>query len=352
MYRPKYSITAPILNAVSEISQIKTLVDKSRVLPLNEAQLRRQAMARMVHTSTSIEGNPLEEYQVEKVLSGTSVHADEKSITEVKNYQLALKEVENYSQTSKHVSINQILSLHGLLMKNLLPEDKTGHWRPGSIYIVDDLGNGTEKLRYEGPESRRVPFLINELLKWLSSAEAADIHPVLRAGIFHTQFVHIHPFSDGNGRATRLLTTQILYTSGWDFRKIIVPEDYYNRNRQAYYNALAENWPKGYREGVDITPWIEYFTTGLLIEARKVAEEIASIGFANPENTEKPIYLDKDEIKIMDFLTTTGQMTSRDIQDILHVAKRTAQLKLQKLVQKNLIIQKGKGPSSYYIQKT
>lgn len=351
MYKPNFSITTPILNAISEISQIKTIVDKSRVLPLNEAQLRRQAMARMVHTSTSIEGNKLEEYQVDKVLSGHSVHADEKSITEVKNYQQALKEVENYSHTSKNISINQILSLHALLMKNLLPEDKTGHWRPGSIYIVDDLGNDTEKLRYEGPESKRVPYLINQLLEWLSGEESGDLHPVLKAGIFHTQFVHIHPFSDGNGRATRLLTTQILYTQGWDFRKIIVPEDFYNRDRQAYYNALAENWPKNYKEGVDITPWIEYFVTGLLVEARKAAEEISSIGFANQENSDKPIYLDKDEIKIMDFLTTTGQMTSADIQDILHVAKRTSQLKLQKLVQKNLIVQKGKGPSSYYIQK-
>jgi Fic family protein len=351
MYKPSFQITTTILNAISEISQIKTVVDKSRVLPLNEAQLRRQAMARMVHTSTSIEGNKLEEFQVDKVLSGIKVNGDEKSIIEVKNYQQALKEVENYSQTSKNISMNQILTLHGLLMKNLLPADKTGHFRPGDIYIVDDLGNGTEKLRYEGPPSKKVPFLINELLHWLSSPDTAQLHPVLKAGIFHTQFVHIHPFSDGNGRGTRLLTTQILYTSGWDFRKIIVPEDFYNRDRQGYYNALAENWPKKYEEGVDITPWIEYFVTGLLVEARRVNEEIASIGFANPENSDKPIYLDKDEIKIMDFLTTTGQMTSSDIQDILHVAKRTAQLKLQKLTHKGLIIQKGKGPSSYYTLK-
>lgn len=352
MYKPVFQITLPILNAISEISQIKTIVDRSRVLPLNEAQLRRQAISRMVHTSTSIEGNKLEEYQVDKVLSGMSVHADEKSIKEVKNYQQALKEVENYSTTSKNLSINQILSLHGLLMKDLLPADKTGHWRPGSIYIVDDLGDGREKLRYEGPEAKRVPFLVNELVKWIGSKDASDLHPLIKAGIFHTQFVHIHPFSDGNGRETRLLTTQILYTENWDFRKIIVPEDYYNRDRQAYYNALAENWPQKYKEGVDITPWVEYFVTGFLVEARKVSEDIASIGFANKETDDKPIFLDKDEIKIMDFLTTVGQMTSKDIQDILHVAKRTAQLKLQKLTHKGLIAQQGKGPSSFYILKS
>lgn len=349
MFKPVYSITPSILNAISEISEVKTVVERSKVLPLNEAQLRRQALVRMAHTSTSIEGNKLAEFQVDKVLSGLAVAADDKSIQEVKNYQQALKEIDNFANTSSRISINQILSLHGLLMTKLLPSDKAGHFRPGPIYIVDDLGDGREKLRFEGPDSKKVPFLVNELLKWLLSDEAKSLHPVVKSGVFHVQFVTVHPFSDGNGRMARLLTALILYQSNWDFRKILVLEDYYNRNRIAYYNALNQVQGKHYHSGEDLTPWLEYYTQGFLAEARKVAEAIAAIGFANKDLDSSQIFLDKSEIKIMDFLTTTGRATSSDVQDILGLAKRTAQLKLKILTDKHLIKQMGKGPSSYYI---
>src|SRR6201995_4024539 len=117
MFKPKYTISPEVLGAVSEISEIKVIVESSRVLPLNEAQLKRQAMIRMVHTSTSIEGNKLAEFQVDKVLSGMSVSADQKSVQEVKNYQDAIKEVEKMAQEKSHLTIEKILTLHKMLMK-------------------------------------------------------------------------------------------------------------------------------------------------------------------------------------------------------------------------------------------
>lgn len=347
MYRPNYQITPSILNAISEISEVKAVVERSKVLPLNEAQLRRQAIARMAHTSTSIEGNKLAQFQVDKVLAGMSVNADSKSIQEVRNYQKALQELEKLASQGP-ITIEQILSLHHILMKDLLVSEKCGHFRKGSIYVVDDLGDGREKLRYEGPEPEKVPHLLNELLKWLVAAEKENIHPIIKAGIFHVQFVKIHPFTDGNGRSTRLLTNLILYKAGWDFRKIIVLDDYYNRDRQAYYNALTAASKEYYHEEEDITSWVEYFATGFLVEARKVAEAIVTAGFGKISDKEEQIFLDKDELKIMDFLTTTGKVTSSDVLEILGIAKRTSQLKLKNLMDKGLISPQGKGPSTYY----
>lgn len=325
------------------------MVEKSRVLPLNEAQLKRQALVRMAHTSTSIEGNPLAEYQVDKVLSGMSVNADDKSIREVKNYQDAIKKIEELSDDKGAFTLEGLLEIHKVLMTGLLDPKKAGHFRPGPVYVVDDLGDGREHLRYTGPEASKVAFLLKELLEWLKRAEEENLHPVIRAGIFHLQFVSIHPFSDGNGRMARLLTQLVLYRAGWDFRKIIVLEDYYNRDRLAYYNA--ENTVQGqkYHEGGDITSWLEYFTQGFLIEARVVEEKISSIGFGGAVGSDNQVLLDRDEVKIMDFLTTTGQLTSQDIVDILGVAKRTAQLKIRDLIDKGLIKPEGKGPSTYYI---
>ncbi len=348
MFRPNFIITPTLLNSISGITEIKAIVERSRVLPLNEAQLRRQAIVRMAHTSTSIEGNKLAEFQVGKVLSGMSVVADHKSILEVKNYQEALMEIEKFSNA--HVlSLSFILKLHKILMKNLLEPNKTGHFRPGSIFVVDDLGDGREHLRFRGPDSKKVAFLLNELLEWLKRAEQEQIHPILISGIFHLQFVTIHPFSDGNGRLTRLLTQLILYQKGWDFRKILVLEDYYNRDRLSYYNALNAAQGRKYHEGENITSWLEYFVQGFLAEAQKVEEAITSIGFGRASDESEQVFLSKDELQIMDFLTTTGKITSSDVQDVLGIAKRTAQLKLKSLVFKKLIKSCGKGPSTYYL---
>lgn len=346
MFKPNFQITPTILSAISEISGIKAVVERSRVLPLNEAHLRRQAIVRMAHTSTSIEGNELAEYQVGKVIEGQKVNADQKSIKEVKNYYDALQEMEMFTKERQPMTLDQILKFHALIVRDLLDEKKTGHFRPGSVYIVDDLGQGKEKVKFEGPPAAKVPFLVNELLGWVRSQE--DLHPVILAGLFHSQFVHIHPFADGNGRITRLLTTKILYERNWDFRRIIVLEDFYNRDRQAYYNALSQGWPVAYQEGVDFTPWLEYFVHGFLAEAKRVYEDMQSMGLDRVSSSGEQVFIDKDEARIIDFVVTTGRLVSNDVQDILGIAKRTAQLKLKSLVEKGMLRVHGRGPGTYY----
>lgn len=348
MLKPKYTITPKILNDVSFISEIKAVVERSKVLPLNEAQLRRQAIVRMAHTSTSIEGNKLAEFQVDKVLSGMQVNADAKSILEVKNYQQALSEMEKLASEKKTVTMDLVLHLHQIMMKGLIENNKAGHFRPGSIYIVDDLGDGRENLRFEGPDAKRVPFLINELFKWVVLQEKEQLHPTLLSGLFHLLFVTIHPFSDGNGRMSRLLTTYLLYKEGWDFRKILVLDDYYNRDRLSYYNALNLVQGQKYHEGEDLTSWLQYFMGGFLVEAQKVLDSVNLIGYSKVAEPSEQIFLDKDEIKLMDFITTTGKITSSDVEDLLLVAKRTAQFKIKNLVDKGLIKLKGKGPATFY----
>jgi Fic family protein len=294
----------------------------------------------------------LEEYQVDKVLSGMSIAADERSIIEVKNYQAALKEVEKLAEEDNLLDEKTILHIHEIAMKGLLPEEKVGKFRPGSIYIVDDMGNGKEKLRYEGPSSDDLRKLIKELLTWLEKAEKDQLHPILKAGIFHTQFVHIHPFSDGNGRVTRLLTNLLLYKDKWDFRKVIVLEEFYNKNRQDYYNALSYGWDVKYQDGAEITDWLEYFMAGFLVEARKVALKIESLGMSKTHDKASTVYLDGDEHKIMDFLISTGKLTSEDVIRLLHIAKRTAQLKIKNLVEKGVVKSEGKGPATFYTAST
>ncbi len=351
MFQPRYSINSKILFNITEIVEIKSVVERSRVLPLNEAQLRRQAILRMAHTSTSIEGNKLAQFEVGKVIEGKTVRASEKDILEVENYYKALQKLESIAKYKQLVTLDEILNLHKMVMLGLAEDNKVGKFRPGDVYVLYDLGGGREKLRFKAPSSRQVPKMTAELLKWLKDS-AKEIHPIIRAGILHLQFVTIHPFTDGNGRVARLLTQLLLYRDGWDFRKIIVLEDYYNRDRMSYYNAEHEVQGYHYQEGKDFTPWLEYFTEGFLVEARKALEQIQAIGFGKVSKKSDQVFLDRDAIQIMDFLTTIGQITSDDVVDILKVAKRTAQLKLKKLVDKGLLTRQGSTTATYYILKS
>lgn len=329
------------------IAEIKAVVERSRVLPLNEAQLRRQAILRMAHTSTSIEGNKLAQFEVGKVIAGKTVRASQKDILEVENYYQALKLLETLSKSKGPITIEEILKIHKVVIEGLVDKEKVGKFRPSDVYVLDDLGDGREMLRFKAPPAPQVKRLIEDLLGWLKTSRK-EVHPIIKAAILHLEFVSIHPFTDGNGRVARLLTQLQLYRDSWDFRKILVLEDYYNRDRLSYYNAEALVQGKTYKKDTDFTSWLEFFTTGFLIEARKVLEQIQSIGFGKVSKKSEQVFLGRDEIQIMDFLTTTGRITSDDVVDVLGVAKRTAQLKLKTLSDKGLLKLNGKGPSSYY----
>src|SRR3989344_7127609 len=119
MLEPVYTITSTLLSRITEIVEIKAAVERSRVLPLNEAKLRRQAILRMAHTSTSIEGNKLAQFEVGKVLEGKAVRASQKDILEVENYYRALKMLEDMAKIKKDISLDEILKLHKIVIEGL-----------------------------------------------------------------------------------------------------------------------------------------------------------------------------------------------------------------------------------------
>jgi Fic family protein len=347
MYSPTFTITPKVLADISEIAEIKTIVERSKILPEREAVLRRQAVIRIAHTSTSIEGNLLAEYQVEKVLAGEKVPAEENFVKEVKNYEQALTLVDKLAK-KKEIEERDIFNLHRLVVKGLVNEQKLGRWRPAEIYIVRAKKDHDE-LQYTGPKADKIPGLIKELLVWVKGKTEEGLHPILVAALLHFQFVSIHPFTDGNGRLGRLLTQLYLYQRGWDFRKLITLENYYAKDRKGYIGTLRDVGGETFSTVMkaDVTRWLEYFTNGFLAEARKVKDMILPI-MVSPENDDEVVRLDKDEIKVLDFLATMGQIKSQDVVDLLGIPKRTVQLKLKNLVAKGVMEMRGKGPATYY----
>lgn len=338
MFIPKYQITDEISRYLSDIAEIKSLVDRAKLLPTREFALRKTTNIKLAHSSTSIEGNSLEEYQVKKLLDGNKVIGEKDEIREVQNYFRALHLVDKYT-TKSGITMSNILKLHKTVIDGLVEESKIGAFRPGPIYITNQA-----QVMYVGPDSNKVKGLVEELLSWLTASK--DIHPVIRAGLFHYQFVTIHPFSDGNGRSARLLTLLHLYQSGWDFRKSLALDEFYNSSRPSYYQALQTGESYKERQSVELTSWITYFVRGFWESALKLKEQVLSLQVGSGDISSR--LLSSDELKIIDFVLTLGKVTSSDVVDILGVPKRTAQSKLNKL-ESYLILEKiGSGPTTYY----
>lgn len=146
----------------------------------------------------------------------------------------------------------------------------------------------------------------------------------------------------------RLLATLILYAARYDFRKLFALENYYNTNRPAYYAAihLGKNYEE--RDKGDLTNWLEYFTTGFLTEMELVMDKIKPFLYLGKNSLKIKIILSRDEIKILDFLQEMNNISSKDIEDVLTVSKRTAQRYLAVLIKKGLIKKHGDKKSSRY----
>ncbi|MEK7498179.1 MAG: Fic family protein [Patescibacteria group bacterium] len=331
---------------LSEIAEIKSFVEKSRLLPAREAFFRQAAIVKMAHTSTSIEGNVLQEYQVADLAKGKDIHADEDQIREVKNYLSGLKEIDKFANSKSEFDEKDILKIHKVVINGFIDKEKTGVWRPGQVYIVNIKPFGHEEIAYIPPAFGKVPGLIKDLISWLKQNK--NVHPIIRSALFHYQFETIHPFPDGNGRTGRLMTLLHLYQSGWDFKKILVLEDYYNENRKGYYEALQTGKTFKSRQQADLSGWLEYYIGGFLKEARKVKDLMLNLLVIQDINPSRAT-LDQDELKIVDFVISLGEIRSSDVVDILQIPKRTAQSKLKKLEEINVLKKVGSGPSTYYV---
>ncbi|MFA5961282.1 MAG: Fic family protein [Parcubacteria group bacterium] len=351
MFLPKYKLTDSIVGMLVSIAQTKSAIERARILPKHELKLRRQALVRMSHSSTAIEGNQLNAYEVEALLGKKKVDAPERDIFEVQNYLKALKYIEEIVQKRQAITEKVLLKIHKLVTNKTLPKEQSGHYRKSPVYVVRRKAGFPTEVMYAGPEAKKVPTLCADLIKWINESENADINPVIVAGIVHQEIAAIHPFSDGNGRTARALATLILYKMGYDFRRLFALEDYYNKDRPSYYKAI--NIGKTYLERkVDFTPWLKYFVLGFKEEIDNVKNKVTALSARKiSDDISSQVYLEADQMKILDFADRLGRITATDVMDVLNCPKRTAQFHLQRLKKIKLIRQVGKGPASAYVLK-
>src|SRR5262249_23118922 len=157
---------------------------------------------------------------------------DSEDVRELLNYRKAFDFVADYVFSQGRITEALIREIHRRLVEGVRGDNaQPGQYRVIQNYVANSK---TKEIIYTPPAAYDVPILMSEFVDWLQSEQT--IPAVLVAGIAQFQLVHIHPFLDGNGRTARLLSTLCLYRSGYDFKKLFTISEYYDRNRQDYYN--------------------------------------------------------------------------------------------------------------------
>jgi len=350
MFNPKYKLTNSIVKKLTSIAEARAVIEKAKILPQYELKLRRQAIIRMTHSSTAIEGNTLLAEQIAALYADKKVDAPERDVYEAKNYLKALKYIDEVVKKNEPISEKVLLRLHKIVTDKTLPDNQSGHYRVRPVYVVKKRFGVIEGVVYTAPDFKKAPELCLDLIKWINESEKEEINPIVVAGIVHQEIAAIHPFTDGNGRTARAMATLILYKRGYDFRKLFALEDYYNEDRPSYYEAI--NMGKSYKEKSDLTSWLEYFIAGFKEEIDEVKKKVSVLSSKKIDKTiSSQVFLDKDQLQIIDFIDQMGRITTDDVVDILNCPKRTAQSYLQKLKKIKMIKQVGKGRASAYIME-
>ena len=346
-FNPRYKITDKILNKISQITAGREIIEYSRLIPKWEMKLRKEARLHSAHSSTSIEGNRLTLEQVKALSENKEVIATTKDKKEVSNYLQALDAITKYSQ-QKTISIDMFLNIHHRITKGVLENTgDCGALRKRQVFVGKRVFDGTsikEVVEYEPPDAKAVPILVKEFLDWLNSAKTKDINPVILSGIVHYEIARIHPFIDGNGRVARLLASLVWYRTGFDHRRFFALDDYYDRDRNAYYAALKTvQKSKG-----DLTQWLEYFADGVLYSVIELKETILKLGIAPRQQKAEQIELTQKQIEMLQKMREKNKVTNKDLRAMFKVSRQAILKEIKKLLDLDIIELVGKGRGAYY----
>ncbi len=342
MFQPKYTITHALLENVKRIYSLVQSLNQRHFPDVVLVELQKTAEAVSTYASTSIEGNPLPLTDVKAILKNTPENVRD-SEREVLNYNGILKEINRRLEKGPiPITLELILSVQKKITQKLLPAHQSGKLRSDPVFVNDPR---ERKTVYWPPNAKEVPAFVKDLIRFVD-ANKHKIDPLILAGLFHKQVVIIHPFMDGNGRTTRLVTKILLADMGLNTFNLLSFENYYNQNVTRYFETVGVRGNYyDIAEQIDFTAWLEYFTGGIIDELLRV-EKILPETVATPQTQLKPYHE-----KIIEVIKQKGFITDRDYAGLVDRAKPTRRLDFNKLIELGLIVRKGKGKSTYYALK-
>ncbi len=338
-------VTLEFLNLISEIDEFKGAWRTLGTLaPERLSALRRVATIESIGSSTRIEGSKLSDRDIERLLSNLEIQSfatrDEQ---EVAGYAAVMNTVFRAWEDIP-VTENYIQQLHG----DLLTYSEKDTWHRGrykttsnSVAAFDAAGKQV-RVVFETATPFDTPFLMSELVAWLNKArEERRLHPVLIIGVFVVVFLEIHPFQDGNGRLSRILTTLLLLQAGYAYVPYSSLESVIEQNKEAYYLALRQTQGTIRTDAPNWQPWLVFFLRAMQQQkqclARKVERE--KIVLSN---------LPELSVQILEHARAHGRVTIGEMIQLTGVSRNTLKDHFRALTEKNHLIQHGGGRTTWY----
>lgn len=338
-------ITPEVLALIAEIDEFKGAWKAlGQLAPEQLTSLKKVATIESIGSSTRIEGSKLSDKEVEILLSNLQI---KKFSTRDEQEVAGYAEVMNLIfQNYEHIPLSEsyIQQLH----HELLQYSEKDYWHRGyykkSPNHVEAFGPDGRSLGvvFETTSAFETPIRMGELVSWANEAyREKKLHPLLTTSVFILEFLAIHPFQDGNGRISRVLTTFLLLREGYAYVPYSSMEAIIEQSKEAYYLSLRQTQGTLKSEKINWQPWVIFFLRALKKQKQRLEEKIEK---------EKVILTQLPELsqKILGIIKSRGRATISDIVTLTNANRNTIKKHLESLVDSKHIQKQGIGRGSWY----
>jgi Fic family protein len=342
------TITPEILKLIAEIDEFKGRWKVMETLaPEKLTSLKRVATIESVGSSTRIEGAKLGDREVEKLLSGVKIKAfasrDEQEVAGYADAMgMILESFDSITPTENHIK-----QLHGVLLKySGKDQDHRGHYKKVTNH-VEAFGSGGKSLGivFETATPFETSGWMKELVGWFNeSIQEETHHPLILIGIFIVVLLAIHPFKDGNGRLSRILTTLLLLRAGYGYVPYSSMEGVIEANKESYYLALRRTQQTIRKSKQNWDYWLVFFLKTMAKQKVRLAAKIK-------EEQALRSLLSALSRQILELARTRGEVTVKEIEETTKANRNTIKVHVRKLAGENYLAQVGKGRGARYTLK-
>lgn len=337
-------IPSDIWNQIARIDELKgQWIAGAKLSPQVLGRLKKSVLITSTGASTRVEGAHLADSDVEKLMKGIAMQKfSNRDKQEVKGYYELLR---NVFDTWGHIrfSASTILHFHKELLKHV-DKDKShrGEYKKkeNKVMMINASGKPIGTL-FDTTPAYLTPKEMLELIEWTQNAlKEKKHHPLLIIGNFVVEFLNIHPFEDGNGRLSRIVTNLLLLKEGYLYIPYVSHEKLVEDNKPGYYMALRKSQKTFKAKHENITPWLAFFLS-VFLQQSKMAVDLLSA-----ENIEK--LLSPKQLAVWQYLLSTSEATPIEIAKKAKVARPTVNQALNKLLSFKKIERIGLGRGTRY----
>ena len=338
-------ITPELLALIAEIDEFKGAWRALGTLaPERLSALRRVATIESIGSSTRIEGSKLTDREVEHLLAALEIQKfSTRDEQEVAGYAEVMETIFR-AWSDIPITENHLKQLHRDLLRH---SDKDQRHRGEYKSLRNDVGafDATGQMIgivFETASPFDTPLRMTELVEWFHEVrELKRIHPLLIVAIFIVTFLEIHPFQDGNGRLSRILTTLLLLQAGYAYVPYSSLESVIEHSKESYYLALRQTQGTIRKESPDWQPWLIFFLRALQQQKRRLAAKVEREKIALAALSELAV-------QILDYVQAQGRVTTRDMVREIGASPNTLKATFTSLVKKGLLTRHGGGRSTWY----